>query len=428
MISAPKPSDELERVTALYQYNILDTEPEAGFDDITHLAAYICQTPIALVGLIDKDRQWFKSKVGITSAETPRKLAFCAYTILQDEIFIVPDTLKDERFANNPLVCYPPNIRFYAGVPIKTVEGYPLGTLCVMDYRPRQLSKQQCLSLEALARQVMNIISLKKNQDTLKSNFHELQKLTRFISYQQEKIFQAARMSSLGEMANGVAHEINNPLSVIDHTVEKISRSHRMDMKSMNMIQKSIHRITTIINGLREYARDGNKDPVEVINIMSLLKTTLELYDSRAKEEGINFKLESSDTHEVEAIHTHVSQILMNLMQNAFHAIHNSDNKWISLKSYEDNDEVVIEISDSGPGIDKSLRDAIFDPFFTSREPDKGTGLGLSISRRLAENNGGSLTLDTTSATTKFTLRLKNPKKSSPEHPQGSPGQLPLAS
>ena len=158
-----KPADrEAARLEALRQYKILDTPAESAYDDITELAAFICDVPIALISLIDTDRQWFKSKVGLDVNETSRDVSFCTKTILNQGIMVVNDTLVDPRFINNPLVTDAPGIRFYAGVALITPSGYPVGTLCTIDRQPRDLSESQQKALSALARQVVVQLELRR--------------------------------------------------------------------------------------------------------------------------------------------------------------------------------------------------------------------------------------------------------------------------
>ncbi len=163
-----KPKNEEARVAALEKYAILDTDPEAAFDDLTLLASFVCKTPIALITLIDESRQWIKSQVGISVSETSRDVAFCSQTILQKEVLVVPDALQDERFRNNPFVVSEPHIRFYAGAPLITEEGYALGALCVIDEKPRNLAPEQEQALKALSRLVLAQLEFRRNLVLLK--------------------------------------------------------------------------------------------------------------------------------------------------------------------------------------------------------------------------------------------------------------------
>jgi two-component system, cell cycle sensor histidine kinase and response regulator CckA len=162
-MTAPVPTKEAKRLKVLWQYDILDTVPEEVFDDLTELAARICEAPIALISLVDEDRQWFKSKVGVTLTETSRDISFCAHAVKQQDLFIIPDASKDPRFAANPLVISEPKIRFYAGAPLITPDGYALGTLCVIDKVPRELRFEQKQALRVLARHVMTQLELRRH-------------------------------------------------------------------------------------------------------------------------------------------------------------------------------------------------------------------------------------------------------------------------
>lgn len=172
---APLPPDEQERIAELRSYGILDTEPEAVFEDMVKLANYICQTPISAISLIDEHRQWFKAIAGLNAKETSRDVAFCAHAILQDKTMIVPDAMLDDRFHDNPLVTEGPNIRFYAGVPLETPNGRHLGTLCVIDREPRVLSQEQLNAIATLANSIMAHLNLRQSHKQIRQYVDDLQ-------------------------------------------------------------------------------------------------------------------------------------------------------------------------------------------------------------------------------------------------------------
>jgi GAF domain-containing protein len=169
-MNAPRSTQIARRRPRRRPFEVRDPRHRAqqAFDDLTLLASYVCKAPIALISLVDEDRQWFKSKIGLSVSETPREFAFCSTAIQQSDVMVVPDTLQDERFRDNPLVVEEPRIRFYAGAPLITEEGYALGTLCVIDRTPRDLSPDQKEALRALSRLVLAQLEFRRNLALLK--------------------------------------------------------------------------------------------------------------------------------------------------------------------------------------------------------------------------------------------------------------------
>jgi len=209
---------ESARLADLRSYKILDTDPERSFDDLTLLASYICKAPIALITLIDADRQWFKSRIGVSITQTPREVSFCARAIEQPDLFIIPDATKDERFKANPFVVSEPKIRFYAGAPFRSSSGHALGTLCVVDCVPRKLTDEQQNALRALSRQVQGLLELRRNLFELKSALAERnraeQERDRTMEHLQQTLGHVQRLSGLIPACSTCRLDVTIPANV----------------------------------------------------------------------------------------------------------------------------------------------------------------------------------------------------------------------
>jgi hypothetical protein len=195
-MKTPVPKNEAKRIKVLWQYDILDTVPEEVFDELATLAGLICGAPIALITMVDENRQWFKSKVGVTLDETGRDISLCSHAILQSGLFIIPDTTQDDRFKDNPLVTGGPKIRFYAGAPLVTPDGHALGTLCVLDKQPRHLTGDQMQALRVLSRHVMTQLELRRHAKELATARDDCKKTRAELAAAQAEIARLRRSTA----------------------------------------------------------------------------------------------------------------------------------------------------------------------------------------------------------------------------------------
>jgi signal transduction histidine kinase len=404
------PKTEDSRLQALYDYDVLETSPEPEFDALTELASAICGTPIALISLVDRNRQWFKSKVGLLASETHRDVSFCGHAILESDVFVVENALEDPRFSDNPLVTGDPQIRFYAGAQLRTESGEAIGTLCVIDSEPKPFSPEKRRALTTLAGMVIAQLDLKrKNKQLMEAlDLIEGQKLT---------LLHQSKMSALGEMAGGIAHEINNPLAIIAGYVNRIEFLTQKPLEesgkeklqhSLDGISKSVHRISGIIKGLQLFSRDSQDDPLQTFDLSTIVQDSLELCREGLRTKNIDLRVSlPGGPITTECRPSQISQILVNLVQNARDAVQDrNEPRWISITLSRTGPNTTLAVEDSGPGVPEHLQTKIFQPFFTTKEPGRGTGLGLSISSTLAKSNRARLDLVPGKGSSRFTLEF----------------------
>jgi len=385
MIIPVTPENEIERVRSLKEYSILDTLPEQEFEDMTKIASEICQTPISLITLVDTNKQWFKSNRGLNVRETERHYAFCAHAInTPDRILVVKDSREDVRFVDNPLATGYPNVIFYAGVPLINADGFALGTICVIDNTPRELSQQQLDSLRALANQVVQLFERKRLNEVLKESQKQLRE----------------RNAELEQFACLLSHDIKSPLNNIMALTSILqndpSRNEtESNEKIIDHIANSSLQLKSLIDGIIAHYIGINAviKTKDEIQIYALFEDIIDLLDSR-REHEITY---TSELSSIKVNEVAIKQILTNLLSNSIKYNRNEKVK-IAVKILDRATFIAFVIEDNGIGIDKSKYSKIFDTFATLKIKDRfnkvGTGIGLSTVKKLVEKLGGTITIE----------------------------------
>jgi GAF domain-containing protein len=354
MIPDKNTSYERDRLKNLMSYDILDTDTEESFDDLTKLASAICGTPMALITLIDSDRQWFKSKVGLDGSETPRDVSFCTHAIGQHELFQIPDATKDQRFKNNPFVTGKPHIRFYAGAPLTSKEGFDLGTLCVVDEKPRVLSELQAEALRILAHQAVELIQIRKiNKD--------LNLARNMLVKQQDLMLVRARSESARELARDVFHEINEPLAFISHRtnilrnqLKKLLPGNEYVLRELDLIENTAVSVSGVLKTLHLYSKNKNENLI-AIDLNEMIENVLTLYGNRIRDGKILLSFDKGSFSKVWCEPDLVNQAITELIENALHNLETADVKVLKIKTDLLDNRFTLLVSDTGVGENKAL-------------------------------------------------------------------------
>lgn len=380
MPAAEKPANESDRIKALRAYAILDTPADKHFDDLVVVASYICETPIAMVSLVDADRQWFKSKIGLEVEQTSRDVAFCGHAILEDTILEVPDATVDPRFADNALVIGDPGIRFYAGVPLITSDNFALGTLCVVDRQPRELNDAQREALAALARQVVAMIES-----------HRAYVQVRELAKQKEEFLRVA------------SHDLKNPLQAIQGASELLAlfteREHSSpEMREfIGMIQNRAEVMQRIIEDFVDcQALEDGQMRIECVptDMAEVAREVVAGQMGTAKSKGIAPSLlVAAPLRAVSVDRSRIAQVVENFVGNAIKF--GPPDTAIIVRLSMVRDRFRCEVIDQGPGLTDQDLPKLFTRYARlSAQPTGGeisTGLGLAICRQLIEAHGGQI-------------------------------------
>ncbi|MEM1423543.1 MAG: ATP-binding protein [Planctomycetota bacterium] len=418
MPAAPFPSNERQRLRTLVSCSVLDTAPEACFDDLTRLASNATGCPIALVSLLDSTRQWFKSEHGLGTRQTHRDQAFCGYAILNNEPLVIEDATRDDRVSDNPLVTGEPFIRFYTGIPLTAGTDELVGTLCVIDTAPRTIYPDQLATLEALARQTSAQLELRR---TLTELAHARETKRQFLA--------------------NITHELRTPLTAIHGFSRLLSEDESVAQDSaqrsefLRSIATNSEHLLSVVNDILDLSKLGaERMTIETLPVspVDVIDGVVEMLAPRTHAEGIEIRtrIEPSAERPVETDPTRLRQILVNLVGNALKF---TDEGSVEIRAAVRDGRLSVEVEDTGCGMTEEQQERVgyFDAFVqgdqSTTRTHGGTGIGLHLSNALAKMMGGGLSFVSEAGVgTTFTLEIDAPASDDAEDPTGSAPARPL--
>jgi signal transduction histidine kinase len=403
MPSAPLHPREFERLEALQKYRVLDTEFEKTYDELTQLAAQICEVPISLISLVDVNRQWFKSAVGIDAKETDRDIAFCSHAILKDEVFVVNNALEDERFRDNPLVTSGPEIRFYAGAPLINKHGLPLGTLCVIDTMPRDFSEAQQKALAILAKQVIHQFELRLSHRELTELVNTLEQLN----------------VSKNNFFSMVSHDMRTPFNSI-LGISRLMKSGLEDFSpeeikdSVIVIERSAKTALKLFENIMLWSRfESGGVPCQPTRFLvkEIFDELVIVMEGSLVAKKLNLIFRGNDQVHVWCDRTMLFSALQNLTSNALKFSHAESDIIIQVEQAGHLATIVVE--DHGVGMSEQQLNQVFKlgemKSCCGTAGEQGHGLGLMLCEKFIKLNNGTITVESALGTgSKFTLKIPN--------------------
>lgn len=396
MPAAALPSNEAARAETVRRLELLDTPPEKDFDDIVKLACGLAGVPMALVTLLDETRQWCKASIGMDVIEMPRELAFCAHAILHDEVLVVHDAAVDARFADNPYVLGPPNIRFYAGAPLRAPDGNRIGTLCVLDSSPRTLPPSVLSALDALRRHVETLIALRLRNKELQRSNAELERL------RVEKDL----------LVQFVAHDMKNSLSSILLNADALaSVSSFQELGDIGAdVSYAARALDRLIFDMLDVSRRERGVSLRVscspLRLQNLLALPVAAATHRGAALGVSVVFQSTD-EAVFADRNLMVRVVENLLDNALRF--SPPGEVVTVRATREAASVCLRITDHGPGIPEERRQRVFSLYEQSESSDpRSRGIGLAFCKVAVEAQGGTIEVeDNEGGGSAFCVRLK---------------------